>query len=102
MGEKLGMTQIWDDDNNVVPVTVLKVVPCRVVQVKSVDGPDGYNAVQITYGNKAASKLTKAVAGHYASAEVEPGIRLLELRLDDHGGRVQRRTGTQRGGLRVG
>ena len=83
VGEKLGMTQIWDDDNNVVPVTVLKVVPCRVVQVKSVDGPDGYNAVQITYGNKAASKLTKAVAGHYASAEVEPGIRLLELRLDD-------------------
>jgi large subunit ribosomal protein L3 len=83
VGEKLGMTQIWDESNNAVVVTVIKVAPCRVVQVKSADGADGYNALQITYGKKAASKLTKPVAGHYAKAGVEPGDRLVELRLDD-------------------
>jgi large subunit ribosomal protein L3 len=77
------MTQIWDESNNAVVVTVIKVAPCRVVQVKSADGADGYNALQITYGKKAASKLTKPVAGHYAKAGVEPGDRLVELRLDD-------------------
>ncbi len=83
VGEKLGMTQVWDESNNAVVVTVIKVAPCRVVQVKSEDGPDGYNALQVTYGNKAASKLTKPVAGHYAKAGVDPGSRLVELRLDD-------------------
>ena len=82
VGEKVGMTQVWDDDNRVVPVTVLSVAPCRVVQVKTPER-DGYSALQVTMGQKKASKLTKPVAGQYQSAGVEPGVRLVELRLDD-------------------
>src|SRR5687767_8707078 len=82
VGEKVGMTQVWDDDNRVVPVTVLRVRPCRVVQVKT-NERDGYSALQVTFGQKKASKLTKPVAGQYTAAGVEPGPRLVELRLDD-------------------
>jgi large subunit ribosomal protein L3 len=82
VGEKVGMTQVWDDQNRVVPVTVLKVTPCRVVQVKRPE-TDGYAAVQVTYGIKKASALTKPEAGHFAKGDVEPGTRLVELRLDD-------------------
>jgi large subunit ribosomal protein L3 len=82
VGEKVGMTQVWDDQNRVVPVTVLKVTPCRVVQVKRPE-TDGYAAVQVTYGMKKASALTKPEAGHFAKGSVEPGSRLVELRLDD-------------------
>ena len=55
---KVGMTQLWDDDNRVVPVTMLQVEPCRVVQVKT-DERDGYTAVQVTFGQREASKLTQ-------------------------------------------
>jgi large subunit ribosomal protein L3 len=82
VGEKVGMTQVWDDDNRVVPVTVLRVRPCRVVQVKTQES-DGYSALQVTFGNRKASKLTKPVAGQYEKAGVDPGVRLVELRLDD-------------------
>ena len=82
VGEKVGMTQVWDDDNKVVPVTVLRVRPCRVVQVKT-DERDGYSALQVTFGQRKASKLTKPVAGQYEAAGVDPGTRLVELRLDD-------------------
>src|SRR5205085_68287 len=58
VGEKVGMTQVWDDQNRVVPVTVLRVKPCRVVQVKT-DERDGYTALQVTFGTKKASKITK-------------------------------------------
>src|SRR3546814_21016061 len=58
VGEKVGMTQVWDDDNRVVPATVLQVKPCRVVQVKT-DEHDGYSALQVTFGTKKASKITK-------------------------------------------
>jgi large subunit ribosomal protein L3 len=85
VGEKVGMTQVWDDQNRVVPVTVLKVTPCRVVQVKRPD-TDGYSALQVTYGSKKASRLTKPEQGHFAKADVEPGSRLVELRLDDTSG----------------
>src|ERR687896_1584518 len=85
VGEKVGMTQVWDDANRVVPVTVVSVRPCRVVQVKT-PGTDGYGALQVTYGTKPARKLTKAAAGHYAKNGVEPGERLVELRLDDPSG----------------
>jgi len=81
VGEKVGMTQVWDDQNRVVPVTVLKVAPARVVQVKTSDR-DGYTALQVTYGMKDARKLTKPEAGHFAKAGVAPGVRLVELRLD--------------------
>ena len=62
VGEKVGMTQVWDDQNRVVPVTVLKVTPARVVQVKRPD-TDGYSAVQVTYGTKKARSLTKPESG---------------------------------------
>jgi large subunit ribosomal protein L3 len=82
VGEKVGMTQVWDDDNRVVPVTVLRVRPCRVVQVKT-NERDGYSALQVTFGQTKPSKLSKPVAGQYEAAGVDPGTRLVELRLDD-------------------
>ena len=82
VGEKVGMTQVWDENNNVVPVTVLRVEPCRVVQVKTPDS-DGYSAVQVTFGTRDARKLSQPEAGHFSKAGVEPGVRLVELRLDD-------------------
>jgi large subunit ribosomal protein L3 len=84
VGEKLGMTQVWDDDNNVVPVTVLRVTPARVVQLRTPER-DGYSALQVTYGNRDARKLNKPMAGQYAAAGVDPGVTLLELRLEDVG-----------------
>ncbi|MGE3621119.1 MAG: 50S ribosomal protein L3 [Acidimicrobiia bacterium] len=85
VGEKVGMTQVWDEGNRVVPVTVLRVKPCRVVQVKTAE-TDGYAALQVTFGTTKASKLTKPEAGHFQKAGVEPGARLVELRLDDVSG----------------
>jgi large subunit ribosomal protein L3 len=82
VGEKVGMTQVWDDDDKIVPVTVLRVRPCRVVQVKTPEN-DGYSALQVTFGSRKASKLTKPVAGQYGKAGVDPGTKLVELRLDD-------------------
>ena len=80
LGEKVGMTQKWVDDK-VVPVTVLRVDPMRVVQIKTAER-DGYNALQVTYGHRDPKKLNKPEAGHYAKAGVQPGKRLVELRLD--------------------
>jgi large subunit ribosomal protein L3 len=82
VGEKVGMTQVWDDTNRVVPVTALRVSPLRVVQVKT-NERDGYSALQVTYGEKQAKKLSKPEAGHFAKNDVAPGPRLVELRLDD-------------------
>ncbi len=80
VGEKVGMTQTWVDDK-VVPVTVLRVEPMRIVQIKTTEN-DGYTALQVTYGSKNPNKLTKPVAGHFEKAGVAPGKRLVELRLD--------------------
>ena len=82
VGEKVGMTQVWDDQNRIIPVTVLKVTPARVVQVKRPD-TDGYSALQVTYGSKKASKLPKPEQGHFAKGGVEAGSKLVELRVDD-------------------
>ena len=82
VGEKVGMTQVWTDDGRVVPVTVVRVQPARVVQVKTAER-DGYSAVQVTYGTKDQRKLSKPKAGHFAKAGVEAGVRLVELRLED-------------------
>ncbi|MBI1843982.1 MAG: 50S ribosomal protein L3 [Actinobacteria bacterium] len=82
VGEKVGMTQVWDDQDRVVPVTVLRVQPCRVVQVKNVER-DGYAALQVTYGMKKEKALIKPELGHFAKASVDPGVRLVELRLED-------------------
>lgn len=80
VGEKVGMTQTWVDDQ-VVPVTVVKVEPMRIVQIKTTE-KDGYTAIQVTYGSKEAKKLNQPEAGHFSKAGVEPGKRLVELRLD--------------------
>jgi len=85
VGEKVGMTQVWDDQNRVVPVTVLRVTPCRVVQVKRPD-TDGYSALQVTYGTKKASRVSKPEQGHFEKGGVDPGKRLVELRVDDTSG----------------
>lgn len=81
VGEKVGMTQVWADDHRVIPVTVLKVAPARIVQVKTTER-DGYSALQVTYGTKESKKLTKPEAGHFAKAGVAPGTNLVELRID--------------------
>jgi len=81
VGEKLGMTQVWGDDNKVIPVTVLRVETARVVQIKT-NERDGYTALQVTYGHRDPKKLTKPEAGHFAKAGVQAGRKLVELRLD--------------------
>ena len=80
VGEKVAMSQVWVNDK-VIPVTVLRVEPARIVQVKT-NERDGYTALQLTYGHRDPKKLNKAEAGHFASAGVEAGRRLVELRLD--------------------
>ena len=85
VGEKVGMTQVWDEEHRAVPVTVLKVAPARIVQVKTPEH-EGYSALQVTWGVRRASTLTKPEQGHYAKAGVEPGRRLVELRIDDTSG----------------
>lgn len=85
VGQKVGMTQVWDDENRVVPVTVLRVSPCRVVQIKTPES-DGYSALQVTYGAKDPDKLNNPERGHFEKADVAPGRKLVELRLDDVSG----------------
>ena len=85
VGEKVGMTQIWDDQNRAIPVTVVKVQAMRVVQVKTPER-DGYSALQVTFGSVRPSRLNQPKAGHFVRAGVEPGRRLVELRLDDING----------------
>ena len=84
VGEKVGMTQVWDDQNRAVAVTVVRVTPVRVVQLKTPDR-DGYSAVQVTYGTRKARALNKPEAGHFAAAGdgVDPGRALVELRVTD-------------------
>jgi large subunit ribosomal protein L3 len=82
VGEKIGMTQVWDDQHRAIPVTVVRVAPARIVQVKTPEG-DGYAALQVTWGFRRRSTLTKPEGGHYDKAGVEPGRRLIELRVDD-------------------
>ena len=82
LGEELGMTQVWDDNNKVVPVTVVKAGPCVVTQVRSPE-TDGYSAVQIAFGAIDPRKVNKPDAGHFAKAGVTPRRHLVEIRTDD-------------------
>ncbi len=66
VGVKVGMTQVWDEDNRVLPVTVLRVTPNRVVQIKTTER-DCYTALQVTFGNRDAAKLNRPEAGHFAA-----------------------------------
>ena len=82
VGEKVGMTQVWDDQNRAIPVTVVKVSPARVVQVKTPE-KEGYSALQVTWGSRRTSTMTQPELGHFDKAGVTPGKKLVELRLDD-------------------
>ncbi len=82
LGEKLGMTQVFDEDNRIVPVTVVKAGPCVVTQVRTPD-KDGYNAVQIAYGQVDPRKVNKPETGHFDAAGVTPRRYLVELRTVD-------------------
>lgn len=81
IGRKAGMTRIFTEAGETVPVTVIEVPPNRVSQVKSVES-DGYRAVQVAFGTRRASRVTKPLAGHYAKAGVEAGECLREFRLE--------------------
>jgi large subunit ribosomal protein L3 len=82
LGTKLGMTQVFDDNNRIVPVTVVAAGPCVVTGIRTPD-KDGYPAVQMAYGAIDPRKVTKPVAGHYAAAGVTPRRHLVELRTAD-------------------
>ena len=71
VGEKVGMTQVWDDQNRAIPVTVVRVSPARVVQVKTPE-KEGYSAVQVTWGTRRTSTLSKPELGHFEKAGVTP------------------------------
>ena len=82
LGRKIGMTQVWDEDDNVVPVTVIQAGPCTVSQVKT-KATDGYDAVQIGFGDIKAKRVNKTMAGHFNKAGVEPMRYLREVRVEN-------------------
>ena len=82
VGRKSGMTRVFTEDGASIPVTVVEVSPNRVTQIKELE-TDGYRAIQVTAGNRKASKVSKSEAGHFAKAGVEAGNLLLEFRLEE-------------------
>ena len=82
IGQKAGMTRIFDSTGISVPVTAISVSPTQITQIKTLE-KDGYKAVQVSYGQKKESKVNKAVLGHYKKASVSPGKGLMEFRLND-------------------
>ena len=82
IGKKLGMTQLFDENGKVVPVTVVEAGPCVISQKKTVE-TDGYEAIQVGYGDLKASKVNKPMKGHFAKGDVAPKKYLREFRLDD-------------------
>jgi large subunit ribosomal protein L3 len=82
LGKKLGMTQVWDENNRLVPVTVVEITPNVVTQLRTPE-VDGYSAVQIAYGQIDPRKVTKPLTGHFDKAGVTPRRHLTELRTDD-------------------
>ena len=82
LGRKVGMTQVWDENNKIVPVTVVQAGPCVVTQVRTADA-DGYSAVQLGYGAIDPRKVNKPDAGHFAKAGVTPRRHLVEMRTED-------------------
>ncbi len=82
LGEKLGMTQVFDEANRIVPVTVVRAGPCVVTQVRTPER-DGYSAVQLAYGAIDPRRVTKPVAGHFRKAGIPPRRHLVEVRSAD-------------------
>ena len=85
IGRKVGMTRIFTEDGVSIPVTVIEATPNRVTQLRT-EETDGYKALQVTAGEKKASRVNKAAAGHFAKAGVEAGRGLWEFRLDNNEG----------------
>lgn len=81
VGRKCGMTRVFTEDGDSIPVTVIEVLPNRITQIKTRE-TDGYNAIQITTGARKRSRVNKAAAGHYAKANTEPGRGLWEFRIE--------------------
>jgi large subunit ribosomal protein L3 len=80
VGRKAGMTRVFTEAGDSVPVTVIEALPNRITQVRTTE-VDGYRALQVAYGNRKASHLSKALAGHYAKVKVAPGTSVVEFRL---------------------
>jgi large subunit ribosomal protein L3 len=89
LGRKLGMTQVWGDGDRLIPVTVIEAGPCVVSQVKT-KKRDGYEAVQLAYGDIKPSKVNKPMAGHFAKAGVTPRRYIAEARLGE--GEIEERS----------
>jgi len=85
LGTKLGMTQVFDEDNRVIPVTVVEAGPCVVTQIRTKD-TDGYTAIQIAFGDIDPRKANKPAAGHFKKAGVTPRRHVAEIRMDDVSG----------------
>jgi len=83
LGNKIGMTQIFDESGNIIPVTILKVGPCVVTQVKTIE-KDGYNAIQLGYGNVSSKKLTQPELGHLQKSNIQPLKYLKEFRISEN------------------
>ena len=82
LGNKIGMTQIFDESGNIIPVTILKVGPCVITQVKTIE-KDGYNAIQVGYGNVPSKALTQPELGHLQKSNIQPLKYLKEFRISD-------------------
>ena len=82
IGKKIGMTQIFDEAGNVIPVTVVEAGPCTVTQIKTVEN-DGYQAVQVGFGDVKVSRVNKPMKGHFDKADVAPKKTLKEFRLEN-------------------
>lgn len=82
IGKKIGMTQIFDEKGNVVPVTVVEAGPCAITQKKTIEN-DGYEAVQIGFGDVKLNRVNKPMKGHFAKGDVAPKKTLREFRLED-------------------
>ena len=82
LGNKIGMTQIFDESGNIIPVTILKVGPCVITQVKTID-KDGYNAIQVGYGNVSSKTLTQPELGHLQKSNIQPLKYLKEFRISE-------------------
>lgn len=82
LGRKLGMTQVWSEDDNLLPVTVIQAGPCTIAQIKS-EETDGYAAIQVGYGDISEKHVNQPMAGHFKRAGIEPTRYLREFRVDD-------------------
>jgi len=85
LGRKIGMTQVWDDENRMLPVTVIQAGPCRVVQLKTPER-DGYSAVQLAFGETTEKRLNQPKLGHLRASGAPPSRHLAEVRVDDLSG----------------